>query len=374
MANTVGEFFVNIGIKGGGEAFKALASIKNALSDMSAGGIAAKAAVLGAVYALEQWTSQSAAYGNNLSNFATLTGVATTKTQQLAEAIREATAQDGTATAQSFITGFQSKVAAWHMKGTPMAEAMHRFASATGYDINNQDPFVLIAAGQKLMQNPNSGYSKGDLNEMMRQMGFDPLLIVTAEKFKDDILKIKKNIESPGTVAGNDKVMHQWSDFWKRLEVIRDVLTAKWGLPVITELNYGLTILQGWEKSLENIRNNPLWKENLLNFDADTSKNGWSALAPKAKEEQTKALPSGLDVLKSGWNKLKKVNDFLSIPSKYHNDSFLEKGLKHLPGNHGSINVHQTNYGVKDAKESIEHLSREIGLAYYSNSSRGQIT
>lgn len=78
----VGELFVSLGVKGTDKTVQAFTTVKTGLGDMASMSLEAKAAIIGAVYALEQLMSQSAALGTNLTNTSTLLGVDTKTLQQ----------------------------------------------------------------------------------------------------------------------------------------------------------------------------------------------------------------------------------------------------------------------------------------------------
>src|SRR4051812_3068268 len=89
MATTIGELFVNIGIKGAEKTVGALKSVGGFMGDLSAKGLAAKASIVGAIYALERLTEAGGQYGSSIKNLGIYTGQSTKYIQQLREAFRE---------------------------------------------------------------------------------------------------------------------------------------------------------------------------------------------------------------------------------------------------------------------------------------------
>lgn len=79
---TAGEFFINLGIKGTDTASKAIKGVKEGLNDTASSGLAAKAAIIGAVYALERMLASSAKFGTGLTNFAAITDQSTQALQR----------------------------------------------------------------------------------------------------------------------------------------------------------------------------------------------------------------------------------------------------------------------------------------------------
>jgi hypothetical protein len=77
MSMTFAEFFVNLGVKGEGPALKAMVQVKAALGEMESTGLAAKAAIVGAIYALDQFISTAASQGEQNANLAAYLGEST---------------------------------------------------------------------------------------------------------------------------------------------------------------------------------------------------------------------------------------------------------------------------------------------------------
>lgn len=72
---TIGELFVDLGIRGPEKALNALSSVKNGLSEVQSSGLAAKASILAVIYGLEQLTAAAGAKGAELKQFQILSDV-----------------------------------------------------------------------------------------------------------------------------------------------------------------------------------------------------------------------------------------------------------------------------------------------------------
>lgn len=82
MSQSIGELFVNLGVKGDAKTISALARVKTGLGDAASMSIEAKAGVLGLFYALERLTAASGQLGTHLTNFTTLTGFTSKMVQE----------------------------------------------------------------------------------------------------------------------------------------------------------------------------------------------------------------------------------------------------------------------------------------------------
>jgi hypothetical protein len=79
---TIGELFLNLGIRGGQATLSTLNAVKQGVGDLTHLSFTAKAGILGIFYALQQFTSSSTQTGTNLKNFNALLGVSNQTLQQ----------------------------------------------------------------------------------------------------------------------------------------------------------------------------------------------------------------------------------------------------------------------------------------------------
>ncbi len=85
----LGQLFVNLGVKGDDKAVDALTKLKKGFKDTASEGLAAKAALLGALYATERMFAGSNQRGNELTNFNALMGTGTQTLQRYQYAARQ---------------------------------------------------------------------------------------------------------------------------------------------------------------------------------------------------------------------------------------------------------------------------------------------
>ena len=90
MSQSVGELFINLGIKGTEKTIGSLQNVTVGMGDLKSMSLEAKAGIIGALYALEQFGHTSLVLGTNLSNTSTLIGVSTKKLQEYDYAAQQA--------------------------------------------------------------------------------------------------------------------------------------------------------------------------------------------------------------------------------------------------------------------------------------------
>ncbi len=86
---TVAELFVNLGVKGSDKTLGALGSMQKGLKDTASVSLEAKAAIVGAMYALEKLFATSGQAGTDLTNFNTILGVSAQTLQKYQYAARQ---------------------------------------------------------------------------------------------------------------------------------------------------------------------------------------------------------------------------------------------------------------------------------------------
>lgn len=127
----IAELFVELGVKGTDKAKQGLTSVKTGMGEIYTSGLAAKAAILAAMYALEQMVQQSNQAGTELTSFANATGLSAETLQRWQYAGRQfgVTAQETSAT----ISGLQRSMTQMLLTGqAPGGMAM--LASKVGFD------------------------------------------------------------------------------------------------------------------------------------------------------------------------------------------------------------------------------------------------
>lgn len=229
---TIGEFFINLGIKGADTAGKALGGVKSGLGDVKSMSLEAKAAIIGVVYGLEQLMSHSAQMGTDLTNFNALTGMSTKELQQWQYAARQAgvSGEEMTGSLKAVQNAMTNMLLG---KGAP--EGMAMLANKVGFDpAKARDTMYVMGQLQKFAQAvpkdvgnnmlKSFGISEGTI-AAMRRNAFTPQAFAKAPTY------------SNGEIGQLDKVNVAWSNLGNKIQMAFGHLTAKEGLPIIKDIS-----------------------------------------------------------------------------------------------------------------------------------------
>lgn len=228
----IAEFFVQLGIKGDDKTKKGLKDTKEGMGDLKSMSIEAKAAIVGALYALEKWMSDSSKAGTGLMNFASITGQSAVEFQKWQYAAR----QVGVANEEvegSFKSVQQAMTNMLLGKGAP--EGMAMLANKVGFDPNKaRDTFYVLEQLQKFAQQVPEDVG----NAMIRSFGVSDNMIAAMRRnaFRPEVMR-KAPIYSEGEMSQLNKVDVQWSNLWKKFEMSIGKLNAKHGLSIIKDIS-----------------------------------------------------------------------------------------------------------------------------------------
>ncbi len=236
---TIAELFVNIGIKGDGEAQKALKNVKGGLGEISSTGLAAKAALVGVVYGLERLTGVVSQRGLELQQFSNLTGLSTDMLQRWQYAAR----QSGVSAEEmaGSLKGVQSVMVDMLMgKGAPAG--MGILARAVGFDMSKaRDTFYVMGKLKEFAKSAPADVG----NSVLKTFGLSESTIQFLRSTKVELDKIKpSNIFSPGEIATLARVNIAWSNFWNSIQMFTGHMAGAFGLNVISSLQRALTLTQ----------------------------------------------------------------------------------------------------------------------------------
>ncbi len=345
----VADLFVDISLKGGNKVADGLSSVKNWLTDISAGAIAAKAAILAAAYAIERMTKASGQFGNDVKNLSALTGIDTTKIQQWAEFMRRggASAEDANAALLA-----SSKTQAEIAKGN-IPSGLGRILSVTHSNLQDvmADPLKFADMVKQYIQTSNENISL--INSAAESVGFTPGAITGSRRNHEDPYKIKNNISSGKEIEDLSKVYQAWSDFGRKFEKIRDMFTAKFSFPLISILEAALGVATALASALEKVI------DVATKFGTSMRDIGLGTLSP-AKAQDGFLKMFGIDFKKSQW----------------HPPMALPKGAGGLgkpttTSQNTTINVYQQ--GIEDTHDSVSELKNEMANAFYSINTQGLV-
>lgn len=228
---TIADLFVNLGVKGDGQAQKALGGVKTGLGEVKSMSLEAKAAILGAIYALESYMSDSAKAGTNLLNFTSATGMSAQALQQWQYAARQA-GVSGEEMETSFKGVQQSMSNMLLGKGAP--EVMAILANKVGFDKNRaQDTQYVMGQLQKLAQEipPDIGRNLiaplvgENIFAAMRRNAFRPEVMSHAPTYSDrEIVQL-------------NKVDVAWSNLGNKIKMAIGHMTSSHGLSIVKDIS-----------------------------------------------------------------------------------------------------------------------------------------
>lgn len=217
---SVGELFVSLGVKGTDKTVGALKGVKTGLSDIRSESLAAKAAIVGAVYGLERLFAASGKRGNELENYAALLGLSTQTLQKYEYAARQvgATNED---VASSF-AGIQDAMGKIQRnEGAPVG--LKFFAEKMGTseaDVAEfmKTPELLIQKMQDYFQKESNiplrnmvaksfGMTEGMISAIA-QKAFNPAALNRAPTYSDtEIARLQKADAAWGNISEKFKMM-----------------------------------------------------------------------------------------------------------------------------------------------------------------------
>lgn len=386
-----GELFIDIGIKGDKKAIDSLSKVKNWLTDVSASGLAAKASILAAFYAMEKMLVASGKFGNDLKNLSTYTGIDTTKIQQWSEYMRHggAAAED----AYAALLGAQKVSTAIQLGQVPTL-AFSKVAQTTHKNLGLMlnDPIAFANTVKQYFQTTKDAI--GIQNEVGSQLQLTPNAISAFRRNKEDIYGIKSNIVSPGGIENLSKVQRAMSDLNKNIETAYNTFNAKHGIQLATDLNHVVSSLLKLADALARLSEN-LHALDILSAIISTvtgvANEGAGYVSDLSKGNLTGAAkhlweiwntPGKLAGSAADWV-IKKVKEKNSNAAGYVGGSagFLS-GVPDLkkfnfapPGKPTSqntnINVYQN--GIEDTHDSVADFKSDISRAWASISTRDMV-
>lgn len=174
----IAELFVALGVKGTEKTINAMASVKTGLGNIASVSLEAKAAIVGAIYALERLMSASTQRGTELSNLNALTGISVKQLQQWQYAARQAGESNEEFTGS--LKSVYDKMAQMKLnKGAP--EGLDIVAQTVGFDVKKaySDVFYVFEQLQKFA---HSNVPTDIQNQILKSFGVSENTIAAFRK------------------------------------------------------------------------------------------------------------------------------------------------------------------------------------------------
>lgn len=179
----VGELFISLGVKGADKTVMSINNVSTSIKQTASVSLEAKAAILGAMYALEQFFSKSGAAGSALTNFNTLTGISTQQLQEYQYAAKQVgVSNEDTANTFKNLQSAMEKQALGVSRVATWSQLSAKLGGTLGInDVNKfaKDPSLLI---QKLQQYAQIEQDIAKRNETLRGFGVSDNMIAALSK------------------------------------------------------------------------------------------------------------------------------------------------------------------------------------------------
>lgn len=243
---TIAELFVQLGIKGADKTVVSINAVSSSIKETAAVSLEAKAAILGTMYALEQFFAKSGAAGTALQNFNTLTGISTQKLQEYQYAARQmgVSNDETTSTFKNLQSAMEkqllgvSRVSTWSqlsakLGGTLGVADVNKFA---------KDPALLM---QKLQEYARIEQDVAKRNETLRGFGISDNMIAALSKgaFNQDAFA-KAPKYSDREIGSLNAANIAWSNLSNTIEMAIGHLNAAHGQQLVKDfqilVNIGL--------------------------------------------------------------------------------------------------------------------------------------
>lgn len=234
----LGQLFIGLGIKGTEKTVGALSNVKKGLEETKSMSLEAKAALVGAAYALEQLFAKSGATGTGLTNFNALTGLSTQQLQQWQFAARQAgvAGEELTGSVKS-VQGAMSNLLLG--KGSP--EGLALVANKVGFDVKKaRDTFYVLQQLQKFAQSAPADVG----NVALKSFGLSEGVIAAMRQgvFKPEMLS-KAPVYNETQIKALDRANIGWMNLGNSIQMAIGRLNAAHGLTIVSGIQRVTTAL-----------------------------------------------------------------------------------------------------------------------------------
>lgn len=238
MGLKVGELFVDMGIEGSEKTLGAITGIRSGLQSTSNFAFETKAALLGAMYAVQQLFASSNRTGTELSNFNSLLGVSAQTLQRYQYAARQVGVSNQEM--EGTFKNIQSTMTKALM-GEGVPKGLARVSMLTGgmtpEDLKRftEKPQELI---QKLQEYALKETNAGLRNEVLKSFGIsDGVAAAMARNaFRPDVLS-RAPVYSDNEIKSLDKANAAWGNLGNKIEMAIGKFNAKHGVDLVKNID-----------------------------------------------------------------------------------------------------------------------------------------
>lgn len=233
----IGQLFVSLGVKGTDKTLGAITNVKKGLKETASVSLEAKAAIIGALYALERLFSKSGEYGTGLTNFNATLGVSTKTLQEYQYAARQVGVSNEEV--EGSFKGLQATITKTLMgEGAPkgLARVSMLVGEMTPQDLEKfaKQPQLLI---QKLQQYAQKETHAGLRNEVLKSFGLSDGMIagLTRNAFRPEVLA-KAPTYNDREIANLDKANIAWSNLGNKIQMAIGHFNAAHGGQLVNDI------------------------------------------------------------------------------------------------------------------------------------------
>lgn len=331
----VGELFINLGIKGADKAKDELNKISSSIGEVVSSSLAAKAAIVGAMYAFERLSAGSAATGTSLENFAALTHGSIIELQKWEYGMRQA-GMTGEETKQG-LTNLQ-KIMGDLAAGKGVPEGFGRIANVVGIDPKRIGDMIYMMGKFREYAKATSKLNGTDLalaNTALESVGFGAFTAAARRGKLDENILNKAPVYSTQESRKLADIDGAWKNLGHEIEMTIGKLNAKHGLQLVKDLESLVKQVMKLTDALATLAER-LKVFKALGFFIE----GLSTVAG--------AYGSAVEAFNSKTGKNKAGNNFITELAKTSLVGQLALGAQKAYTIHSTVN----NYGVKDADHS----------------------
>jgi hypothetical protein len=236
---TIAELWVNLGVKGADNTKSGLRDVEKGLSNVKGMAWEAKAAIVAALYSLEQMMKGSADRGAKLVNFAAFTGLSLVELQRWQKVGEQfqVTNED----MESSIIKLQSAMAKMRLgQGAPEGFAVFAKAMHLGKDEMEKiksDPFYFLKQLQGYVQTAKTPAEKSIVNQFASSMLTQPMSAAMSRNAYTD-----KNLGGVSTLSAKQaqslaNIDRAWTQLWQKFQFAMDGFVSKHGMKTISDLS-----------------------------------------------------------------------------------------------------------------------------------------
>ncbi len=237
MGQSVGELFINLGIKGSEKTVGALSSIKKGLGEIGSTSLEVKAGLVGAMYALEQMFAASGRAGTSLTNFSAVMGVNAKTLQEYQYAARQAgVSNEETAATFKTLQSSMEKI----LLGEAPPKRIFRVAELTGA-ISEADIRASAKAPelfyQRLQQYAKKETNAALFNEVMGSFAIPEgtRAALRRQMFTPENLKRAPTYSEP-EIGNLNRANIAWQNLGNQIEMAIGHFNAKHGLTMVKDI------------------------------------------------------------------------------------------------------------------------------------------